>query len=46
MENIISIECKALVELQMADEGKPVLVNHIFDVSIVNILWKLVAGKR
>ncbi|CAH0729734.1 unnamed protein product, partial [Brenthis ino] len=46
MENTISIECKALVELRMADEGKPVIVNHMFDVSVVNILWKLVAGKR
>ncbi|CAH2091171.1 unnamed protein product [Euphydryas editha] len=46
MESNISEECRALIELRMAETGKPVTVNHMFDVSIVNILWKLVAGKR
>ncbi|XP_046968676.1 farnesoate epoxidase-like [Vanessa cardui] len=46
MESNISDECRALVEMRLADTGKSVSVNHMFDVSIVNILWKLVAGKR
>ncbi|XP_045450914.1 farnesoate epoxidase-like [Melitaea cinxia] len=46
MESNISEECRALIELRMSETGKPVTVNHMFDVSVVNILWKLVAGKR
>lgn len=46
MESNISEECRALIELRMSEKGKPVTVNHMFDVSVVNILWKLVAGKR
>ncbi|XP_049874477.1 farnesoate epoxidase-like [Pectinophora gossypiella] len=46
METNIAQECKALVELRMSDAGQPVLVNDMFDVSIINILWRLVAGKR
>ncbi|XP_038223594.1 farnesoate epoxidase-like [Zerene cesonia] len=46
MENNISEESRALVELRKADSGTPIVVNHMFDVAIVNILWKLVAGKR
>ncbi|CAH2244365.1 farnesoate epoxidase-like [Pararge aegeria] len=46
MESNISEECKALIDLRMADAGMPVVVNHMFDVCIVNILWKLVAGRR
>ncbi|XP_045766237.1 farnesoate epoxidase-like [Maniola jurtina] len=46
MEANISEECKALIELRMVNAGMPVVVNHMFDVCIVNILWKLVAGKR
>ncbi|XP_023936785.2 farnesoate epoxidase [Bicyclus anynana] len=46
MEANISEECNALIDMRMADAGVPVVVNHMFDVCIVNILWKLVAGKR
>lgn len=46
MESNIAEECRSLVELRMADSGQPVLVNQMLDVSIVNILWQLVAGKR
>lgn len=46
IENSISTECKALVDLRMSDAGTPIVVNHMFDVSVINILWKLVAGKR
>ncbi|CAF4908442.1 unnamed protein product [Pieris macdunnoughi] len=46
MEANISEEAKAIVELRKIDAGIPIVVNHILDVAIVNILWKLVAGKR
>lgn len=46
MENYIEEECRALIELRMKDAGQPVPVNTMFQVSIVNILWRLVAGKR
>nr|XP_032520756.1 farnesoate epoxidase-like [Danaus plexippus plexippus] len=46
MESIISEECKALINLRLQDAGTTIIVNRMFDVSIVNILWKLVAGKR
>ncbi|XP_072947790.1 farnesoate epoxidase-like isoform X2 [Epargyreus clarus] len=46
MEHYITEECKALVELRLADAGKPIYASHMFDVSIINILWRLVAGKR
>lgn len=46
MENYIEEECRALVTLRMDDDGRPVLVNSMFHVSIVNIMWQMVAGKR
>lgn len=46
MENNIEEECRALVKLRMNDDGRPVFVNSMFHVSIVNIMWQLVAGKR
>ncbi|CAK1556238.1 unnamed protein product [Leptosia nina] len=46
MENNICEEVKAIVDLRKLDAGRPVVVNHVFDVAIVNIMWKLVAGKR
>lgn len=46
MEAYIAEECDSLVKLQMTFAGQPILVNEMFHVSIVNILWRLVAGKR
>lgn len=46
METIIAAECKALVELRITDAGQFVQVNEMFDVTIINILWRLMAGKR
>lgn len=46
MENYIGEECRALVKLRTRDAGEPILVNSMFNISIVNILWRLVAGKR
>lgn len=46
MEDYIEEECRALVKLRMRDNGRPVFVNSMFNVSIVNIMWQLVAGKR
>ncbi|KAJ2944347.1 hypothetical protein O0L34_g18349 [Tuta absoluta] len=46
MEANITEECRALVELRTKDAGQPIPVNHMFDVSIINILWRIVAGKR
>lgn len=46
METIIAAECKALVELRMTDAGQLTLVNEMFDITIMNILWRLMAGKR
>ncbi|KAJ0178311.1 hypothetical protein K1T71_006134 [Dendrolimus kikuchii] len=46
METYISEECKALVKLRLGDAGKPVTLNHMFHITIVNIMWQLVAGKR
>lgn len=46
MEAIIAAECKALVELRMTDASQHILVNEMFDVTIMNILWRLMAGKR
>ncbi|CAB3259871.1 unnamed protein product [Arctia plantaginis] len=46
MENYIREECRALVQLRIKDAGQPVLINNMFNITIVNILWRLVAGKR
>ncbi|KAJ8713461.1 hypothetical protein PYW07_013831 [Mythimna separata] len=46
MENYVSEECRALVRLRQSDVGEPILVNNMFNITIVNILWRLVAGKR
>ncbi|KAF9419040.1 hypothetical protein HW555_004367 [Spodoptera exigua] len=46
MESYIAEECRALVKLRTGDAGQPILVNSMFNISIVNILWRLVAGKR
>ncbi|XP_075978468.1 farnesoate epoxidase-like isoform X2 [Anticarsia gemmatalis] len=46
MENYISEECRALVNLRMSDAGQPIQANDMFHITIVNILWRLVAGKR
>lgn len=46
MENYISEECRELVKLRTNDAGRPILVNNMFNITIVNILWRLVAGKR
>ncbi|KAJ8716133.1 hypothetical protein PYW08_013418 [Mythimna loreyi] len=46
MENYVSEECRALVKLRLSDAGKPILVNNMFNITVVNILWRLVAGKR
>ncbi|XP_050671896.1 farnesoate epoxidase-like isoform X2 [Leptidea sinapis] len=46
MENNIGEEVIALIEVIKENVGKPIIVNDMFDVAIVNIVWKLVAGKR
>nr|C0SPF7.2 RecName: Full=Farnesoate epoxidase; AltName: Full=Cytochrome P450 15C1; AltName: Full=Protein dimolting; Short=mod; Flags: Precursor [Bombyx mori] len=46
MNVYIGDECEALVQLRLADAGEPILVNQMFHITIVNILWRLVAGKR
>lgn len=46
METIIAAECRALVELRMADAGQLIPVNEMFDIAIINILWRLMAGTR
>ncbi|VVD04308.1 unnamed protein product [Leptidea sinapis] len=46
MENNIGEEVSALIEVIKENAGKPIIVNDMFDVAIVNIVWKLVAGKR
>lgn len=46
METHISDECKALIKLRLNDAGQPVVVNNMFHITILNILWRLVAGKR
>ncbi|RVE41678.1 hypothetical protein evm_013666 [Chilo suppressalis] len=45
MEEHISEECMELVKM-LSRTTKPVLANNLFDVSIINIVWRLVAGKR
>ncbi|KAI8426385.1 hypothetical protein MSG28_005232 [Choristoneura fumiferana] len=45
METYISEECTALVN-HLRGSCQPVGVNEMFDVSVINILWRLVAGKR
>lgn len=46
MERIISEECKELIKLRIGDAGEPILVNNMFDIAVVNILWRIVAGRR
>lgn len=46
MESYINEECKALINLRLGDVCQPVVVNRMFHITIVNILWRLVAGKR
>ncbi|KAM3966329.1 cytochrome P450 [Aphomia sociella] len=46
MESFIAEECKDLIKMRMLEAGKPVIVNDIFHISIINILWRIVAGKR
>lgn len=46
VERYIEEECRNLIKLRMNDEGHPVVVNHMFNVPIVNIMWRVVAGKR
>ncbi|KOB73284.1 Cytochrome P450 [Operophtera brumata] len=43
MDNYIEEECRALVQLRVDGGGRPVLVNTMFHVSVVNIMWRLVA---
>ncbi|KAL0822559.1 hypothetical protein ABMA28_004601 [Loxostege sticticalis] len=45
MELHIAEECQALVE-KLKKTHEPVLVNSMFDISIINIVWRFVAGKR
>ncbi|CAG9793846.1 unnamed protein product [Diatraea saccharalis] len=45
MEEHISGECKELVKI-LSRTNEPLLVNNMFDVAIVNVIWQLVAGKR
>ncbi|XP_060802447.1 farnesoate epoxidase isoform X2 [Amyelois transitella] len=46
MELIITEECLELVKLRKTDAGQPILVNQMFNISVVNILWRVVAGRR
>lgn len=46
MEEIIAQECKDLVKLCSTFAGKPTAVNQLFTISVVNILWRVIAGKR
>lgn len=46
IENYISEECKALVQQRIKDAGQPILINNMFHITILNILWRIVAGKR
>ncbi|XP_053606364.1 farnesoate epoxidase-like isoform X2 [Plodia interpunctella] len=46
MEVIIAEECSELVKLRASDSGQPVLVNQMFNISVINILWRVVAGRR
>ncbi|KAG6459438.1 hypothetical protein O3G_MSEX011399 [Manduca sexta] len=46
MDNYIAEECRVLVRQRERDAGQPVLVNDMFHIPIVNILWRLVAGVR
>ncbi|XP_041987216.1 farnesoate epoxidase-like [Aricia agestis] len=46
MEYQIIEECNALVDYLVETAGQPIKANHMFNVPIINILWKLVAGKR
>ncbi|XP_063363714.1 farnesoate epoxidase-like [Cydia amplana] len=45
MEAYIAEECADLVKL-ISSTRQPIIVNDLFDISIVNILWRLVAGTR
>lgn len=46
MEVLIGDECKALIKLIHENINKPMLANNLFGVSIMNVLWRLVAGRR
>lgn len=46
MEGQISEECQALTKLLANSAGRAVCVNKLFNVCIVNVVWRLVAGKR
>ncbi|KAL4707737.1 hypothetical protein ACJJTC_014918 [Scirpophaga incertulas] len=45
MEQQIAEECIDLVKM-ISRANEPILANNIFDVSVINIVWRLVAGKR
>ncbi|KPJ07145.1 putative cytochrome P450 305a1 [Papilio machaon] len=46
MEAQISEECQALTKLIENSAGRAICVNKLFNVCIVNVVWRLVAGKR
>ncbi|XP_048487627.1 farnesoate epoxidase [Plutella xylostella] len=46
MEALITEECNELIKLRMEDAGEPIEMDHMFDIPVVNILWRIVAGKR
>ncbi|CAG9088077.1 unnamed protein product [Plutella xylostella] len=46
MEALITEECSELIKLRMQDAGEPIEMDHMFDIPVVNILWRIVAGKR
>jgi hypothetical protein len=45
MEEHITKECNEIINILLKAE-EPILANSIFDVAIINIVWRLVAGKR
>ena len=47
MGDMIAEEARELVShLERNDDGKDVKVQLLFNIPVMNVLWKMVAGKR
>eukprot|EP00095_Tigriopus_kingsejongensis_P007363 maker-scaffold1571_size35388-snap-gene-0.6 protein:Tk07363 transcript:maker-scaffold1571_size35388-snap-gene-0.6-mRNA-1 annotation:"probable cytochrome p450 303a1" len=46
MEDNLSFEANQICDKMEASQGKPLEVRHVFNVAVLNILWKLVANRR
>ncbi|GBP41037.1 Farnesoate epoxidase [Eumeta japonica] len=46
MEKIITKECQVLVSQMEASAGRPIHINDMFNIHVINMLWCLVAGRR